>query len=450
MEKFNQFDLVIRSGLCYLSEPKDPKTIKARQCDIGVKDGKVQSIKDSLKGLGQKEFDASGLQVLPGFIDSQVHFRDPGHPQKEDFESGTKGAVLGGITSVFDMPNTKPSTTTPDKFLEKLNSVRKKAQCDFGLFAGATEDNTEDLLAIEKLEGCCGIKIFMGSSTGDLLVNKDQALESILSHGKKMISVHCEDEETLAERKQLAIDSGHPRGHPLWRNVESALKATKRIVKMARKTGHRIHTLHITTEEEMDFLKQNKDLISVEILPQHLFFSAPECYEIQGSLVQMNPPIRGKRHQIALKKALREGVVDVIASDHAPHTLEEKSKTYPKSPSGLTGVQTILPIMLNFVNEGLLELPHLIRLMSINPAKIFGAKSKGGIFPGQDADFTIVDLNKKQKIQNQWIVSRSGWTPYDGVEVKGWPVGTIIRGNIVMKDGKILSENSGKPIHFEL
>ena len=448
MTKTNEFDLVISSGQCFISNPENSETITERVCDIGVKNGTIQAIEDSLTCDPERKFDASGLQVLPGLIDSQVHFRDPGHPQKEDFSSGTKGAILGGITTIFDMPNTRPSTSSVGQFLEKLNSVRKKAHCDFGLFAGATESNKEELMAMENLESCCGIKIFMGSSTGDLLVTEDRSLEEILTSVQKMISVHCEDEKTLKERKEIAIQEAHPRAHPLWRNVDSALRATKRIVGLARKTGHKIHTLHITTEEELSFLKQNKDMVSVEILPQHLFFSAPDCYEKFGTYTQMNPPIRDLRHQKALKKALREGVVDVVASDHAPHTREEKSGVYPNSPSGLTGVQTLVPIMLNFVNQGLLSLFHLARLMSVNPAKIFGAKKKGGIFLGQDADFSIVDINKKQQIDNRWIVSPCGWTPYHGVEVRGWPVGTVIRGNIVMKDGKILREGTGQPVTF--
>ncbi len=449
MTNTNEFDLVISGGHCLLSDPKNPEIITERVCDIGVQGGTIKAIGDSLACDPEKKLEASGLQVLPGLIDSQVHFRDPpGHPLKEDFRSGTKGAILGGITAVFDMPNTRPSTSNPERFLEKLNSVRKKAHCDFGLFAGATDDNQRELVTMENLEGCCGVKIFMGSSTGDLLVTEDRFLEEVLTHGQKMISVHCEDEKTLKERREIAIREAHPKAHPQWRNVDSALRATRRIVALARKTGRKIHTLHITTEEEIEFLKQNKDLVSVEILPQHLFFSAPDCYEKLGTYAQMNPPIRSSRHQKALRKALREGVVDVVASDHAPHTREEKSQVYPNSPSGLTGVQTLVPIMLDFVNQGFLDLPHLARLMSVNPARIFGAKKKGGIFVGQDADFSLVDINKKQRIDNEWIVSPCGWTPYHGVEVRGWPVGTIIRGNIAMKNGEILLEKTGQPIKF--
>ena len=449
MKQSMEFDLVIHSGHCLLSDPQAPETIHEKICDIGIKDGKIKAFGDRLSpSHPKKSFDASGLYVLPGLIDSQVHFRDPGAPQKEDFGSGSRGAVLGGITSVFDMPNTKPSTSTPERFLEKLHSVSKKAHCDFGLFAGATGDNVEALKTMEGFQACCGVKIFMGTSTGDLLVSEDKSLEEILRACKKMISVHSEDEKTLADRKKIAIQAAHPGAHPQWRNVESALRSTKRVVSLASRAGRKIHILHITTKEELEFLSQNKNTATVEILPQHLFFSAPDCYEKLGTYAQMNPPIRDQSHQQAIQKALQEGIVDVIASDHAPHTKEEKSRPYPESPSGLTGVQTILPIMLHFVNQGLLGLPELARFMSIRPAKIFQAKGKGGIFVGQDADFSIVDIHKKQTLDNQQIVSRSGWTPYHGVEVTGWPAATIIRGEIIMKNGEILLENKGKPIEF--
>ncbi len=445
-----KYDLIIRTDKAYLSSATNPKDITVRSCDIGIKSGKIVEIKDQLDpATADKFYDATGKQVLPGLIDSQVHFRDPGSPQKEDFGSGSKGAILGGVTAVFDMPNTKPNTSTVERFNEKRETVAKKTFCDFALFAGATNDNSKELPEIENLPGCCGIKIFMGSSTGDLLVSEDQYLANVLRAGKKMISVHCEDEATLEARKSIAIEKANPIAHPEWRNEESALKATQRIVSLAREAGRRIHTLHITTKQEMEFLKDCKDIATVEILPQHLYFHAPDCYEQLGSLAQMNPPIRGIEHQEALKQALIDGIVDVVASDHAPHTLEEKSRTYPECPSGLVGVQTIVPLMLNFVNQGLLNLEKLCLLMSVNPAQIFKAKGKGGIFIGQDADFTIVDINKKQTVSNKDIASRAGWSPYDGHEFTGWPVATIIRGVFAMENGQALVEPGfGQPLQF--
>ena len=395
----------------------------------------------------QQSFDAKGLFVLPGIIDSQVHFRDPGMTHKEDFATGTRGAIQGGITAIFDMPNTKPNTSTKERYLEKLNIASDKAYCDFGLFAGATANNTDELKILQDLPGCCGIKIFMGSSTGDLLVTEEEHLENILGNSSRQIAVHCEDEQTLIERKQIAIDRGIPLAHPQWRNEESALLATQRIVGIAKKTGRKVHTLHITTAQEMNFLRKNKDHASVEILPQHLFFSSPDCYLQLGSFAQMNPPIRDKEHQKALWSALKDGVVDVIGSDHAPHTIEEKKQTYPQSPSGMPGVQTLVPIMLNFVNLRKLSLEKFVELTCINPARIYKAQGKGGTFIGQDGDFTIIDLDKEHVIKNDWMECKSGWTPYDGVHVKGWPVATIIRGNKVMENGEILAQ-AGKHIDF--
>jgi dihydroorotase len=438
---------LLRCELALISDPKNPAKITQKKCAILIQNGKIAEIRDSHSDTKDNFIEFKNSIVLPGIIDSQVHFRDPGAPQKEDFSSGTQSAVLGGVTAIFDMPNTSPNTSTVKRYIEKLTSVREKAYCDFALFAGATNDNSKELAEMENLEACCGIKIFMGSSTGDLLVSEDEFLEKVLRSGKKMISVHCEDEETLIKRKEIAIKAAHPRAHPDWRNVESALRATTRIVNLARKVGRKIHCLHITTAEEMLFLKDNQDVATVEILPQHLFFKAPDCYEQLGTLAQMNPPIREERHQIALKEALKNNIVKVIASDHAPHTLEEKKLPYPQSPSGLVGAQTILPLMLNFVNEGLLDLSKLCQLMSINPSQIFKIKNKGGIFVGQDADFTVVDMNQKHVFKKEEIASRAGWSPYEGMTFNGWPIATIIRGQTVMQDGKILKK-IGQPLQF--
>ncbi len=447
MQNQNDFDLIVRSGENIISNPLNPFSLEKKIGDIGIKNGRIAAIQKQILGSKAPIWDAQNLTVLPGVIDSQVHFRDPGHPEKEDFASGSKGAVLGGITAVFDMPNTKPNTSTVETFQAKLKEVSSKSYCDFGLFAGATNDNTSQLIEMEKIQGCCGIKIFMGSSTGDLLVSEDEFLRRVLRTGQKMISVHCEDENRLVQRKQIAIDRADPVAHPEWRDVESAVLASTRIVNLAKEVGRRIHVLHVTTAEEIEFLKQNKEIATIEILPQHLFFSSPDCYQKLGTFVQMNPPIREIRHQQALRKAIQEKVINVVASDHAPHTREEKQKTYPNSPSGLTGVQTILPLMLNFVNEGLLDLFYLSQLMSINPAQLFKAKGKGGIYIGQDADLTIVDMNKTHTIRTEQMATRCGWTPYDGVTVKGWPIATLIRGQFAMERDKVFNPQ-GKPIQF--
>ena len=441
-------DLLITNGHVLVSDEKNPEAPPSQQkINIGVTSGKISYL-GTQTPEAKEVFSAEGLHILPGIIDSQVHFREPGMTHKEDFDTGTRSAIQGGVTAVFDMPNTHPNTATKKDFEEKMELVGSKAHCDFGLFMGVTNDNPRKLPKLEKLPGCCGLKIFMGSSTGDLLVSEDEYLQLALENISRPVAVHCEDEQTLIKRKHLAVEKASPLAHPLWRDKDSAFIATKRIVEIAKRVNTRIHVLHITTKQELEFLKGNKDSLTVECLPQHLFFHAPDCYEKLGTLAQMNPPIRVQEHQEALWKAIEDGTVDVIGSDHAPHTLEEKNKTYPNSPSGMPGVQTILPIMLNFVNQERLSLEKLTQLLSINPARLYSAQGKGGIFMGQDADFSIVDMKAKKTIENSWIESRSGWTPYDGVTVTGWPIATIIRGQTVMKEGTILQEKAGKAITF--
>jgi dihydroorotase len=260
--------------------------------------------------------DATGLHVLPGAIDSQVHFREPGLTHKEDLESGTRGAVLGGVTGVFEMPNTNPLTLWETDLQAKLDAAQGRAWCDYAFYIGGSAVNAEQLQTLENLPGCAGVKVFMGSSFGDLLADDDTVLRRILRHGRRRMAVHAEDEVRLRERKALVEAGGDVRQHPNWRDVESAFKATRRIVGMAAETDRRLHVLHVTTAEEMAFLAQHKRRVTVEVTPHHLTMHAPECYERLGSLAQMNPPVREQHHQDALWRAIREGVVDVIGSDH--------------------------------------------------------------------------------------------------------------------------------------
>jgi dihydroorotase len=314
---------------------------------------------------------------------------------------------------------------------------------------GSADSNADQLGELEKLQGCCGVKVFMGSSTGSLLVQDDATLLKVLKSGRRRVAIHAEDEYRLIERKHLAEAEGHPRAHPIWRDEEVCLRATQRLIRLAREAKRRVHVLHVTTAEEMAFLAQHKDIATVEVLPQHLTLTAPECYERLGTLAQMNPPIRDKRHQDALWQAIREGVVDVLGSDHAPHTLEEKAKPYPQSPSGLTGVQTMVPLMLNHVAGGRLSLQRMVDLLSTSQARVFGIVGKGRIAKGYDADFTIVDLNATRTLENKWIASKVGWTPFDGMTVRGWAVMTIIRGVLVMRDDALLGTPIGQPMRFQ-
>lgn len=392
--------------------------------------------------------DATGLHVLPGVIDSQVHFREPGLTHKENLEAGTRGAVLGGVTAVFEMPNTNPLTLSAADLQAKFDAAQGRAWCDHAFYIGGSAVNAEQLAELENLPGCAGVKVFMGSSFGDLLADGDEVLRRILRHGHRRMAVHAEDEARLRARKAIVEASGDVCQHHVWRDVESALVATQRIVRLAAETGRRLHILHVSSAEEMVFLAGHKQRVTVEVTSHHLTMHAPECYERLGSLAQMNPPVREQYHQDALWQAIRDGVVDVIGSDHAPHTLDEKAKPYPQSPSGMTGVQTLLPLMLDHVHAGRLSLQRLVDLTSAGPARIFGIEGKGRIALGYDADLSIVDLQARRTIRNDWIASVSGWTPYDGVSVTGWPIHTVVRGHVVVRDEALSGSPKGQAIQF--
>lgn len=417
--------------------------------DIACRQGHIIALGDLSGWHAETRLDVAGLHVLPGVIDSQVHLREPGLEHKENLEAGTRAAVLGGVTSVFEMPNTHPLTISAADLQTKLNAARGRAWCDHAFYMGGSGVNAEELETLENLPGCAGVKVFMGSSFGDLLVDDDTILRRILQHGHRRLAVHAEDEARLRARRVIVEESGDIREHPLWRDVESALTATRRIVQMAEECGRRLHVLHVSTAQEMAYLAAHKRRVSVEVTPQHLTLQAPECYDRLGTLAQMNPPIRDQFHQDALWQGIRQGIVDVIGSDHAPHTLEEKSRPYPHSPGGMTGVQTLLPIMLDHVHAGRLTLDRLVDLTSTGPARIFGIEGKGRIALGYDADFSIVDLKTRRIIQNSWIASICGWTPYDGVPVTGWPIHTVVRGVIVVRDGTLSDHAAqGCPLSF--
>jgi dihydroorotase len=433
------FDLILRRGAVVTPSG----TIAT---DIGVGGGRIAAIGDLRTASAAHQIDAAGLTVLPGIIDTQVHMREPGLEHKEDLATGTRAAALGGVTAVFEMPNTKPATTTDSALADKLKRAEGRAWVDHAFYLGAAADNVHHLAEWERLPGCAGVKVFMGSSTGSLLVADDATLARVLAAGRRRVAVHCEDDDRLTERK--AIAHGHPRTHPEWRDVETALKATRRLIALAEKAGRPVHVLHVTTAEEMEFLAAHKHLASVETSPQHLTLAAPECYERLGTYAQMNPPIREARHRDALWRAVADGVVDVLGSDHAPHTREEKDQPYPQSPSGMPGVQTLVPVMLDHVAAGRLTLERFVDLMCAGPARLFGIQGKGRIAVGHDADFTVVDLKAKREITNAWIASRCGWTPFDGMRVTGWPIMTVVRGMLVMRDDQILGEPCGRAVRF--
>lgn len=418
------------------------------EADIGVRDGTTVAIGDLGRADAGERIDVSGLHVFPGVIDSQVHFREPGNEHKEDLEAGSRGAVLGGVTAVFEMPNTSPLTTDAAALQDKLDRAAGRMWCDHAFYVGATAENADELAELERHPGCCGVKIFMGASTGDLLTEDDETLRRVLQGLRRRCAVHAEDEPRMRARKHLAEEAAHPSAHPEWRDAQSALIATQRLLALAREVGRRVHVLHITTADEMRFLAQNKDIASVETTPQHLTLSAPECYERLGTRVQMNPPIRTKDHTEGLWWGVAQGVVDVIGSDHAPHTLEEKAKTYPASPSGMPGVQTLVPLMLDHANQGRLSLMRFMDLTSAGPARLFGLVRKGRIAVGYDADYTVVDMKADVEITDAMMANKSGWTPFAGRRVTAWPRLTMIRGRSVMREGELAGRAEGLPLQF--
>lgn len=434
------FDLVLKGGTVVNHDG-----VAAR--DVGIKAGRIAALGSIRSGQAGTVVDAKGLHILPGVIDSQVHFREPGLEHKEDLETGSRAAVMGGVTAVFEMPNTKPLTTSAERLAEKVRLARHRMFCDFAFYVGGTRENVDDIPDFERLEGSAGIKVFMGSSTGDLLVDDEESLARIIARIRRRAAFHAEDEARLKERLALR-QPGDPCSHPIWRDEEAALIATRRLIHLAEQNRRRVHILHVSTAAEMTLLADHKDWVSVEVTPHHLTLAAPECYEELGTYVQMNPPVRDARHRAALWTGVSSGVVDVLGSDHAPHTREEKDHAYPDSHSGMTGVQTLVPIMLDHVSAGRLSLQRFVDLTSHGPQRLFGIRGKGRIAVGYDADLTVVDLNRAQTITNDWIASRCGWTPYHGRKVKGWPVGTFVRGTRVMWDGEIVGHAHGEPVRF--
>jgi dihydroorotase len=436
----NAFDLLIKGGIC-----ATPSGIV--QADVGVRAGRIAAIGNLGSSKAVEVYEAKGLHVLPGVIDTQVHFREPGNEHKEDLESGSRAAVLGGVTAVFEMPNTNPPTTSRQAMEDKLSRARNRMHCDYAFYVGATPQNVGALSELESMAGVCGVKAFLGSSTGTLLLSEEDAIFAALRGGRRRMAVHSEDEARLKERKSFA-KIGDPRTHPLWRDAETARLSTERVLRLARAAGRKLHVLHVTTADELPLLAEARDFATVETTPQHLTLAAPECYERLGTYAQMNPPIREAHHREALWKAVAEGLIDVIGSDHAPHTREEKNKSYPDTPSGMPGVQTLATLLLDHVNAGRLSLERFVDLTSAGAARIFGIAGKGRIAKGFDADFTVVDLKKKRKIENSWIASKCGWTPFDGMETIGWPVATIIRGKTVMRDHALIQASQGQPLRF--
>ncbi|MDJ0977273.1 MAG: dihydroorotase [Erythrobacter sp.] len=413
--------------------------------DVAVRGGRIIGI-GSYRDA-ERRIDCTGLDVLPGVIDSQVHFREPGLEHKEDLETGSRAAVLGGITAVFEMPNTSPNTDSADRVADKLKRAHHRMHCDHAFFIGATGANAEELAELERIPGTAGVKVFMGASTGDLLVADDEVLARVLASGSRRVAIHAEDEARMQSRQDLRVE-GDPASHPVWRDDDSAMLATKRIIKLAGEAKRPIHILHISTPAEFEYIAQHRDIATCEVTPQHLTLAAEGAYPRLGTFAQMNPPIRSKAHRDGLWHWVSQGVPDVIGSDHAPHTREEKAKSYPASPSGMPGVQTLLPLMLDHVANGRMTLERLIEMTSTSVQRVFGLVGKGRIAFGYDADFTVVDRRGTFTITEDWLASRCGWSPFTGMELKGRVVGTIVRGHAAMWEAELGDAAQGEALRF--
>ena len=429
------YDLLIRGGTAVTPWGEI-------QTDIGARDGRIVTLAAAASDTAERTLDARHLHVLPGLIDPHVHLRDPGDASVESIPTGTRAAVLGGIATVFDMPNTAPAITGADTLAWKQAYVPAHSYCDFGIYVGATRANTPDLSVLERAPGVCAVKLFAGSSTGDLMIEDDAGIEAVMRSGHRRIAFHSEDEYRLQARRAL-FHAGEPYArHMEWRDEECAFLGTRRIIALARKTGRPAHIVHVSTAEEFDFLRDHRAIATAEVLVNHLTQIGPDCYEQLGAYAVMNPPIRTQRHFDAAWAAVRDGRVDTIGSDHAPHSHAAKARPWPDTAAGLTGVQTAVPIMLDHVNAGRLSLARLVDLMAAGPARVYGAVTKGRIAVGYDADFTLVDMARKRTIDKDWIATPAGWTPFHGRRVQGWPMATVVRGHVVMQDDAV----SGPPI----
>ncbi len=433
--------LILKNGQVYYKD-------QLQKLDILIEKNKIIKIQENIEANNIEVQDCDGLTIFPGFIDTHVHFREPGHPEKETLESGSRAAVMGGITGTFEMPNTSPITDNLEMLNDKLNRAKNNMHCNYAFYFGATNENSDKLGYLKELDGCCGVKMFVGSSTGDLLVKDDFYIEQVIKHSPKIVSIHSEDEDMLVSRKNI-IEEGNVKSHYKWRSVECAMTSTKKLIEFSKKHKKRIHILHITTKDEIDYVRDHKpEFVTLETTPQHLTLYAPDIYDQINTFAQINPPIRTKDHQDGIWKGVDDNIISIIGSDHSPHTKEEKNKPYPKSPSGMPGTQTIGLIMTDYYLKGKISLKKLVDLLCKNPCKIFGIEGRGEIKEGNIADLTIYKLNNPFLIKNEWIESNCKWSPFNGKAIDVSPFATIIGGEKVVWDQKLLEKSKGKPYRF--
>ncbi len=419
--------------------------------DVAIIHGKIVKIASeidhhTLGGEDWEIIDAQGLTLLPGVIDPQVHFREPGLEYKEDLYTASCACAKGGVTSFLEMPNTRPLTTTQALLDDKLRRAAEKCLVNYGFFIGATAENLPDLLEANPTPG---IKIFMGSMHGDLLIDQEEILESIFAKGDRLIAVHAENQARINQRRQEFAGITDPAIHSTIQDNQAALEATQLALKLSKKYQRRLHILHLSTGEEAELLRQEKpDWVTAEVTPQHLLLNITDYQKI-GSLAQMNPPLRSPQDNQILWQALLDGVIDFIATDHAPHTLEEKAKGYPNTPSGMPGVETSLPLMLTQAIAGKCTVQQVSNWMSTAVAKAYKIPNKGQIKVGYDADLVLVDLENYYPVLREEVLSKCGWSPFEGWELTGWPEYTIVGGKVVYANRKVNPDVRGQALRFD-
>lgn len=420
--------------------------------NLSIEDGKILNIGELFQGEG-KIIDAEGLLVFPGAIDGHVHFREPGPTHKENFKKGSIAAVFGGVTTIFEMPNTWPTTTDYDALEDKRAIASKTSACNYGLFFGATPSNLDEA---KKVKNVSGLKIFMGCSTGDLLVYKEEDLEKIFSEYTGRICVHAEWEPRLNERKKAFADQTDFDIHSKIRDVECATEAVRRAGSLAAKYGRHLHILHLSTRAELDVIadlkatqayKKSGAKITCEVCPHHLFFSKDD-YEKYKGLIKMNPPVRFREDVQAMWDGLLSGEIDMIATDHAPHTLEEKNQGYWEVPSGVPAVELMLPLLLNAAKNGKCTYENVADWLSHSPAQIYGLEKRGEIRVGNFADLVLVDPEKVLEVRNEDQKTKCAWSPWNGESLIGVPITTIVNGKIVVENEKLVEEHAGMEVKF--
>jgi len=433
------YSLLIRNAV--IARP-DGSTLDG---DLACEHGLIARIDTKIEGAAEEVIDAQGKLLLPGVIDTHVHFREPGKEYKEDLASGSRAAARGGVTSFLEMPNTEPPTVDQATLDFKLARAAQSCVVNYGFFIGATPTNLD---AVNSAAPVAGIKVFMGCSTGGLLVDKDEDLERIFANGERLIAVHAEDETRMHARRQLFADRRDSAVHSEIRDNLCALRATERALAFSKRHRRPLHILHLSTHEEVELLRRDKPAwVKAEVIPNHLFLNSKD-YERLGNRAQMNPPIRAPADNAALWQALRDGIIDFIGTDHAPHTLAEKDLEYPNAPSGMPGVETSLPLMLTHMTAGKCTLAEIQRWMCSAPAEHYGIPNKGKLVEGWDADLTLVDIHHSLPVRNHELFTKAKWSPYEGWNLVGWPQCTVVGGRIVFEHGKIRDGVRGRSLAF--